>query len=187
MNNIESIMHNGHEFVDLGLSVNWAVSNIGAKYPEEVGRYFSKEEVHAPELAGKDLAQTLWGGEWRLPTYDELCELRIACEFNIKRIELFGSPGFFLTTIHNDRSIFFPATGILCPQEKTGEKKLEFPHAAYYWSSYEREDGCVAQLAMDDAMCSEQDFGPGIFTALMVTLMPAFGDSPIRPVFTKKA
>ena len=133
------------------------------------------------------LAQTLWGGEWRLPTYDELCELRIACEFNIKRIELFGSPGFLLTSIHNDRSIFFPATGILCPQEKTGEKKLEFPHAAYYWSSYEREDGCVAQLAMDDAMCSEQDFGPGIFTALMVTLMPAFGDSPIRPVFTKKA
>ena len=187
MNNIESIMHNGHEFVDLGLSVNWAVSNIGAKYPEEVGRYFSKEEVHAPELAGKDLAQTLWGGEWRLPTYDELCELRVACEFNIKRIELFGSLGFLLTSIHNDRSIFFPATGILCPQEKTGEKKLEFPHAAYYWSSYEREDGCVAQLAMDDAMCSEQDFGPGIFTALMVTLMPAFGDSPIRPVFTKKA
>ena len=75
---------------------------------------------------------------------------------------------------------------MLCPQEKTGEKKLEFPQAAYYWSSYEREDGSVSQLAMDDAMCSEQDFGPGIFTALMVTLMPAFGDFPIRPV-TKKA
>lgn len=106
-------MHNGHEFVDLGLSVNWAVSNIGAKYPEEVGRYFSKEEIHALELAGKDFAQILWGGDWRLPTYDELCELRIACEFNIKRIELFGSPGFLLTSIYNKSSIFFPATGML--------------------------------------------------------------------------
>lgn len=53
------MLHNGHEFVDLGLSVNWAVSNIGAKYPEEAGRYFSKEEVHAPELAGKDLAEII--------------------------------------------------------------------------------------------------------------------------------
>lgn len=29
-----SMMHNGHEFVDLGLSVNWAISNLGAQYPE---------------------------------------------------------------------------------------------------------------------------------------------------------
>ena len=87
------IIHNDHAYVDLGLSVNWATSNIGAIYPE---------------------------------------------------------------------------------------------HAGYYWSNYEREDGAVSWLAMDDAMCSEQDFGPGIFTVLMVTTMEALGDVPIRPVFTKK-
>lgn len=179
-----SMMHNGHEFVDLGLSVNWAISNLGTQYPEEAGRYFSKEDLHAPELAGMDPARAMWGGEWRLPTFDEIYELKVSCD--IKRIQLFGSSGFLLTSQYNKQNIFFPTTGMLIPQENTGEKKLEFLTAGYYWSSDEREDGAVSQLAMDDAMCSEQDFLSGIFTALMVTTIEAFGDIPIRPVFTKK-
>lgn len=160
------------------------ISNLGTQYPEEVGRYFSKEDLHAPELAGMDSARAMWGGEWRMPTFDEIYELKVSCD--IKRIQLFGSSGFLLTSHYNQQEIFFPTTGMLIPQENTGEKKLEFLTAGYYWSSYEREDGAVSQLAMDDAMCSEQDFGSGIFTALMVTTIEAFGDIPIRPVFTKK-
>ena len=178
------IIHNDHEYVDLGLSVNWATSNIGAIYPEHVGHYFSKDDLHASQLDGKDPAQALWGGEWRMPTFDELYELKVSCD--IRRIELFGSSGFLLTSRYNKQNIFFPTTGILTLQEDTREKKLEFLRAGYYWSNYEREDGAVSWLAMDDAMCSEQDFGPGIFTALMVTTMEALGGVPIRPVFTKK-
>lgn len=36
---------NGHEYVDLGLSVKWATCNIGAEYPEEYGDYFAWGDV----------------------------------------------------------------------------------------------------------------------------------------------
>lgn len=34
-------VHNGHEWVDLGLSVKWAICNIGAKAYYEYGKYFA--------------------------------------------------------------------------------------------------------------------------------------------------
>ena len=33
--------HNGHTYIDLGLSVLWAVCNIGAESPEDFGDYFA--------------------------------------------------------------------------------------------------------------------------------------------------
>lgn len=39
--------YNGHEFVDLGLSVKWATCNVGANSPAEYGGYFSWAETHA--------------------------------------------------------------------------------------------------------------------------------------------
>ena len=36
---------NGHEYVDLGLSVKWATCNVGATKPEEYGDYFAWGEV----------------------------------------------------------------------------------------------------------------------------------------------
>ena len=37
--------HNGHEYVDLGLSVKWATCNVGATKPEEYGDYFAWGET----------------------------------------------------------------------------------------------------------------------------------------------
>ena len=37
--------YNGHEYVDLGLSVKWATYNIGATKPEEFGDYFAWGET----------------------------------------------------------------------------------------------------------------------------------------------
>ena len=37
--------HNGHEYVDLGLSVKWATCNVGANKPEEYGDYFAWGET----------------------------------------------------------------------------------------------------------------------------------------------
>ncbi len=39
----------GHDWVDLGLSVNWAACNIGASKPEEYGDYFSWGEPSTKE------------------------------------------------------------------------------------------------------------------------------------------
>lgn len=40
-NNID----NGHEYVDLGLSVKWATCNVGATKPEEYGNYYAWGEL----------------------------------------------------------------------------------------------------------------------------------------------
>ena len=37
--------YNGHEYVDLGLSVKWATCNVGASSPEEYGNYFAWGEI----------------------------------------------------------------------------------------------------------------------------------------------
>lgn len=42
---ILSTLENGHEWVDLGLSVKWATCNIGAYKPEDYGGYFSWGET----------------------------------------------------------------------------------------------------------------------------------------------
>ena len=44
MEEIQNII-NGHEAVDLGLSVKWAACNIGASNPEEYGDYFAFGET----------------------------------------------------------------------------------------------------------------------------------------------
>ena len=41
--------HNGHEYVDLGLSVKWATCNVGANSPEEYGDYFAWGETEPKE------------------------------------------------------------------------------------------------------------------------------------------
>ena len=43
-------MENGHEYVDLGLSVKWATCNVGANSPEEYGDYFAWGEVEPKEV-----------------------------------------------------------------------------------------------------------------------------------------
>ena len=43
-------MENGHEWVDLGLSVKWATCNVGATKPEEYGDYFAWGEVESKEV-----------------------------------------------------------------------------------------------------------------------------------------
>lgn len=38
-------LHNGHVFVDMGLSVKWATCNVGASIPEEFGNYYAWGET----------------------------------------------------------------------------------------------------------------------------------------------
>lgn len=43
-------MHNGHEFVDLGLSVKWATCNIGASKSDDYGDYFAWGETQTKSI-----------------------------------------------------------------------------------------------------------------------------------------
>ena len=40
-------VHNGYDYVDLGLSVRWATCNVGANSPEVYGSYFAWGETSA--------------------------------------------------------------------------------------------------------------------------------------------
>ena len=98
--------YNGHDYVDLGLSVKWATCNVGASAPEEYGGYYAYGELETKDnydwttykwcegtwqtitkykdekrvLERKDdVAHVMWGGDWRIPSEIECQELLDSC------------------------------------------------------------------------------------------------------------
>ena len=146
----EQSSHNGHEYVDLGLSVKWATCNVGAQTPEDYGDYYAWGETEPKDFYfwdtykycdgtynsltkytdsayGKDgfsdnksvldpeddVAHVKWGGNWRIPTKEELEELRTKCTWTSTTLN--GVKGYSVTSNvdgYTDRSIFMPATGM---------------------------------------------------------------------------
>ena len=89
---------NGHEWVDLGLSVRWATCNVGASVPSGYGDYYAWGEIETKmeyteensvtygveldDISGNpqyDVATANWGEGWRMPTEQELDELTDKC------------------------------------------------------------------------------------------------------------
>lgn len=54
----EKICHNGHECIDLGLSVKWATCNVGANSPSDYGDYFAWGETKAKRSFYKKNCET---------------------------------------------------------------------------------------------------------------------------------
>ena len=119
--------HNGHEYVDLGLSVKWATCNVGATSPEDFGHYFAwgetspKDEYtedncstcgkQMSDIAGNaqyDAATANWGGDWRMPTKAEQEELLNNCTWTWTTQN--GVNGYNVKG-PNGNSIFLPAAG----------------------------------------------------------------------------
>lgn len=122
---------NGHECVDLGLSVCWATCNIGASLPKQCGGFFAwgetsskntfseenytyysgteerfgsqKKVIQGGDItSGKhDAAAVIWGGGWRMPTLKEWEELLKKCECKE------SSEGWEIVA-GNHQSIFIP-------------------------------------------------------------------------------
>ena len=123
-------VHNGHEWVDLGLSVLWATCNVGASSPSDYGGYYLYGETtemsdytldkggfiiekatNKLNISGNskyDAATALWGKGWRIPTRAEFEELCDECEW--KWINMNGRQGYKVTG-PNGGSIFLPASG----------------------------------------------------------------------------
>lgn len=95
---------NGHEYVDLGLSVKWATANIEAEEIYDYGGYYcwgeSKQKYNYNQdsyeyykngkyqdigrnISGTDydVAKVKWGASWRLPTKEECEELISRCTY----------------------------------------------------------------------------------------------------------
>lgn len=116
---------NGHEYVDLGLSVKWATCNVGANSPSDYGNYYAWGETTTKEIYtdensktyGKDLldiagnseydaARACWGETWRLPTKEEMEELWDKCTWTWTTQDDHNG---FVVTGPSGNSIFLPA------------------------------------------------------------------------------
>lgn len=139
---------NGHEAVDLGLSVKWASCNVGADSPEEGGNYYSWAEtmtkddyganvtaykeggkIAAGDISGSkyDAATKEWGEKWRMPNVEEAEELVKKCTWAPQSVN--GIKGFKVTG-PNGNSIFLPACGYM---EDDG--KLDQGNRGLFWTS----------------------------------------------------
>ena len=108
----------GHDWVDLGLSVKWATTNVGASKPEGYGTFYTYEEAQG----------RLWTSPWRTPTQTELEELRDKCTW--KRTTQNGVEGNTVTG-PNGNSIFLPAAG-----NHSCDGSVYFVGSnGFYWSS----------------------------------------------------
>ncbi len=137
---------NGHEYVDLGLSVKWAACNVGASSIEDYGNYYAWGETTTQaeytransKTYGKDIddisgnpqydaARANWGGTWRLPTKAEFDELRNKCKW--EWTELGGKKGCRVIG-PNGNSIFLPVAGL-----RSGSLLDYSDTGGFYWSS----------------------------------------------------
>jgi hypothetical protein len=140
--------HQGHEYVDLGLSVKWATCNVGANSSEGYGDYYawgetsdkssytrdncttSEKSIDDIKGTSHDVAHIKWGGNWRMPTKAEFDELSDANNCTWTWTTQNGKNGFKVTSKKNGNSIFLPAAG------KYWEEKLDSEGSACsYWSS----------------------------------------------------
>lgn len=141
---------NGHEWVDLGLSVKWATCNVGATSPERIGNYYAWGETrpkshytrensvtwrkYIGDIAGNaqyDAARANWGGNWRMPTKTECQELVKNCTW--ERAKQGGMNGYKVTSKKNGNSIFLIFSGYVASHSSTSSPTL--PGQVDIWSS----------------------------------------------------
>lgn len=145
---------NGHEYVDLGLSVKWATCNVNATSPSADGSHFAWGETKAKHLykeensitykssgrsdiAGNteyDAARANWGATWRLPTKSEMEELVNDCKWEWVSKD---SQNGYLVTGPSGNSIFLPASGW---KNESSSQSLDRSYYGFYWSSTPDQD-----------------------------------------------
>ena len=128
----KDLSYNSTEYVDLGLSVKWATCNLGSVSPGNVGGYYRWGETEPTSLrstykwsgsegytkynaddgkvtldASDDAATVNLGSGWRMPTNDEITELRSKCTWALTTRD--GVMGCTVTG-PNGRSIFIPVS-----------------------------------------------------------------------------
>lgn len=155
------------ETVDMGLSVYWADRNLGAPSPLEEGGYFAfgetfeKERYHwdtytlcedgdmfSQFYVGEesvcsteyDAAHVVLGGDWRLPTVEEVEELIESCAFTT--IEADGDRlAYVRCTAPNGASLDFPLTGYINNDKHQYVNQQSVLHSGSIYTEYGEEDG----------------------------------------------
>lgn len=136
-----------HEYVDLGLPIDWATMNYGAVSETDLGTYVAWAETAAKDTYTRDnykyytdgtytnistqlnskkldVVANNWGGKWHMPSYSQMNALITQCTWTYTTVN--GVSGYRVTG-KNGNSIFLPVTG-----SKSTAKY--FPSEGYYWS-----------------------------------------------------
>lgn len=159
----------------------WATCNIGAGSPEECGDYFAWGETQTKEnyvestyfdtkVAGysyvkyylnggktvldpeDDAASVRWGGEWHMPTSDQLQELLNNCTWTFYaegNSEFNGVPGYKIQgnkSGYTDKFIFIPASGY---KEETNVKEVGISGSVWTSTIYARSHYTAQCLSFD--------------------------------------
>ena len=162
---------NGHEWVDLGLSVKWATCNVGATSPSDYGDYFAWGEIstkssytednsktykkHMGDIAGNsqyDAARVNWGSTWRMPTKKEFQELKDQCIWTWTSQG--GHSGYRVTSKTNGNSIFLPAAGC-----RNGKSLNGIGSSGNYWSAGPSSDTYGCFLYFRSSSVDPQSYG----------------------------
>lgn len=179
------------EAVDLGLSVKWAPWNVGASTPEEYGGYYAWGETVekatynessyqyykndgyvdiGSEISGTpyDVAHVKWGGDWRMPTNEEVQELIDKCTWQYTAVN--GVNGAIVTG-PNGNSIFLPATGY-----KMWSDLYSDGSDGYFWTG-------TSGVEVNEANRLSFDAEKGYAVAYEFSRVDGF---PVRPVIEKE-
>ena len=158
-------MNNDYDYVDLGLSVQWATMNVGAEKASDCGSYFSwgetctksdytwsayKHGTSADELnkytyaddamtlePSDDAATANWGEGWRMPSRAEWEELCNKCNCTWEWTSIDGTPGYAVTS----KKPGCTDKSIFLPAAGyfRGQAVEGEEKSAYYWSSTRNE------------------------------------------------
>lgn len=152
--------------VNLGFDIDWADRNVGASSKTELGKFYAWGETDAKDdyqlstynwrsenqgyenigdnnnISGYnayDVVKKEWGGEWRMPTSDEMERLVTQCKWEWTfRDKVAG----FVVTSKDDKykgkELFFPAGGYMNGKEQVDDTGV------YYWTA--------SKLSMRDDM-----------------------------------
>ena len=172
------------EIIDLGLSVKWRSSNVGANSPEEYGAYFSWSETIEKDFYADginvapfktiqytrnyDAARANLDKNWRMPSPKEFEELATKCEWIWGTNK--GVPGYLVKGI-NGNSIFLPVGGYKQQSDNNEENT-----AGCYWTS-----------AKDDAFVNKYNGNAISFkfdnTRKQIAAREAYIGMNVRPVY----
>ena len=177
---------NGHDYVDLGLSVKWATCNVGANSPEDYGNYYAWGETTPKEryteynsitygdesmsdISGDeqyDAATANWGKGWRMPTKKEFEELIDNCVKLI--VYSHGVEGTLYISKKNGNNIFLPHAGYYYD-------KTHLTTDIKYWSSSPTENKAYGD---DNAHCLCSYYSSSPF----ISFTKRYRGCPVRPV-----
>lgn len=134
--------------VDLGLSVKWAPFNVGSdgKSANHVGGYYNWGDPSGKNIDGEskpytlpqqrndiavsqlDIATSVWGNGWRMPTSAELMELADRCRWTL--VSKRGSVQGYQVKGPSGKSIFLPFAGY-----RRGPSYFKQGVVGCYWSA----------------------------------------------------